>query len=108
MASAHLVFVTKHRRGVPTAEHLTYLRDLFTKICQDFDAFLVECNGEDDPVHPLAGYPPTVSITALVNSPRGALPRLSRLPRRGCYHPPIRQDQGGPEAEITMVDLWLT
>ncbi len=27
---AHLAFVTKYPRGVPTAEHTTYLREVFT------------------------------------------------------------------------------
>jgi putative transposase len=75
---AHLVFVTTYRPGVLTAEHITHLRDVFTKVCGDFGATLVEYNGEDDHVHLLAEYPPKVSITALVNSLKGVSARRVR------------------------------
>ncbi len=39
---AHLASVTKHRRGVLTAEHITHLRDAFTKACGEFNATLDE------------------------------------------------------------------
>jgi len=48
---AHLVFVTKYRRGVLTGEHLDYLRSVFADVCQDFGATLAEMDGEDDHVH---------------------------------------------------------
>jgi putative transposase len=53
----HLVFVANHRRGVLTSEHICYLNDMFGKVCGDVGAVLAECNGEDDHVHWLAGYP---------------------------------------------------
>jgi len=48
---AHLVFVTKYRRGVLTGEHLDYLRSVFADVCQDFGATLAEMDGEDDHIH---------------------------------------------------------
>jgi putative transposase len=42
-----LVFVTKHRREVLTGEHLDFLRGVFAKARADFEAYLVETNGED-------------------------------------------------------------
>jgi Transposase IS200 like len=63
--------VTTYRHDVPTAEHTTYLREVFTKACQDFGATLAECNGQDNHMHLLAGYPPKAPITALVNSLKG-------------------------------------
>jgi hypothetical protein len=48
---AHLVFVTKCRRGVLTGEHLDYLRSVCADVCQDFGATLAEMDGEDDHVH---------------------------------------------------------
>jgi REP element-mobilizing transposase RayT len=39
---------------------------------------LVECNGEDDHVHLLAGYPPKAPLTALVNSLKGVSARRLR------------------------------
>jgi putative transposase len=49
-------------------EHLDLLDDVFAKVCSDFGATLVECNGEDDHVHLLVDHPPTVAISGLVNS----------------------------------------
>jgi putative transposase len=54
---AHLAFVTKYRRGVLTADHI-YVRKVFTKACENLGAPLADCNGGDDHVHLLAGYPP--------------------------------------------------
>ena len=74
----HLVFVTKYRRGVFTGEVLAELRGIFAAVCQDFSAELVEFDGEDDHVHLLVNYPPTVSVSALVNSLKGVSSRLIR------------------------------
>ena len=74
----HLVFVTKYRRGVLTdAAHET-LREVFAKVCQDFEAVLVESNGEDDYVHLLVEYPPKVALSKLVNSLKGVSSRRLR------------------------------
>jgi putative transposase len=75
---AHLVFVTKYRRGVFKVCHLEALREAFTKICFDFDALLVEMDGEDDHVHLLVSYPPKVSLSKLVNSLKGVSSRTLR------------------------------
>jgi REP-associated tyrosine transposase len=48
------------------------------KVCSDFGATLLESNGEDDHVHPLIEYPPTVAISALVNSLKGVSSRRLR------------------------------
>jgi putative transposase len=74
----HLVFVTKYRRGVLTVAAHETLRDLFAKVCQDFEAVLVETNGEDDYVHLLVEYPPKVAISTLVNSLKGVSSRRLR------------------------------
>lgn len=74
----HLVFVTKYRHGVFTGEVLTDLRGIFAAVCQDFSAELVEFNGEDDHVHLLVNYPPTVAVSALVNSLKGVSSRMIR------------------------------
>ncbi|RQD65567.1 MAG: IS200/IS605 family transposase [Desulfonatronovibrio sp. MSAO_Bac4] len=72
----HLVFVTKYRRKVLSTEALNYLKDTFASICRDFEAVLVEMNGEDDHVHLLVNYPPKVSVSKLVNSLKGVSSRL--------------------------------
>jgi putative transposase len=57
---------------------LTDLRGIFAAVCQDFSAELVEFDGEDDHVHLLVNYPPTVSVSALVNSLKGVSSRMIR------------------------------
>lgn len=75
----HLVFVTKYRRGVFTAQILHDLRSIFTTVCSDFESQLVEFDGEDDHVHLLVNYPPKITVAALVNSLKGVSSRLIRL-----------------------------
>ncbi|HEY8331117.1 MAG TPA: IS200/IS605 family transposase [Pseudomonas sp.] len=80
MMHCHLVFITKYREGLFTAEHLESLHSIFAKVCEDFEAELVTFNGEKDHVHLLVNYPPKVSISALVNSLKGASSRrIKRL-----------------------------
>ena len=62
----HLVFMTKYRCHV------------FTKVCVDFEAELVEFDGEDDHVNLLVFYPPKVAVAKLVNSLKGVSSRLLR------------------------------
>jgi len=75
---AHLVFVTKYRRSVLTETAHETLRDIFTKVCRDFEAVLVDTNGEDDHVHLLVEYPPKVALSTLVNSLKGVSSRRLR------------------------------
>lgn len=78
MMHAHLVFVTKYRRGVFTQEILDDMRPMFASVCTDFEAELVEFDGEDDHVHLLVNYPPKVAISKLVNSLKGVSSFLIR------------------------------
>ena len=74
----HLVFVTKYRRNVLTGAAHATLRAIFTKVCQDFAAILVESHGEDDHVQLLVAYPPKVALSHLVNSLKGVSSRRLR------------------------------
>ena len=74
----HLVFVTKYRRNVFTKEVLDDLKIFFEKVCVDFEAELVEFDGEDDHVHLLVNYPPKVAVSSLVNSLKGVSSRMIR------------------------------
>ena len=78
MMHVHLVFVTKYRRGVFTKEILDDLHAIFAKVCTDFEAELVEFDGEDDHVHLLVNYPPKVAVSKLVNSLKGVSSFLIR------------------------------
>ena len=83
----HLVFVTKYRRDVFTKAILNDLQEIFASVCADFEAELVEFDGEDDHVHLLVNYPPKVAISKLVNSLKG----ISSLLIRKKNHPNIKK-----------------
>jgi putative transposase len=87
----HLVFVTKYRRSVFTKQILSELREIFQSVCKDFEAELVELEGEKDHVHLLIFYPPKVALSKLVNSLKGV---SSRLLRKKQY-PSIMQNLWG-------------
>ena len=87
---AHLVFVTKYRRNVLNKEHLDAMRPILAKVCQDFDAELVEFNGEHDHVHLLVNYPPKESLSKLVASLKGVSSRLLRQ-QFGEFHPWLKR-----------------
>ena len=77
----HLVFVTKYRRHVFDKDAIDRLRVIFSSVCSDFGATLVEMNGEDDHVHLLVEYPPKIAVASLVNSLKGVSSRLLRKQR---------------------------
>jgi putative transposase len=85
----HLVFVAKYRRKVFDKAAIDRLRQIFQGVCENFEAQLVEMDGEHDHVHLLVEYPPKVAISALVNSLKGASSRVLRNERpdiRDRYH----------------------
>ncbi|MFI9721943.1 IS200/IS605 family transposase [Streptomyces sp. NPDC052396] len=75
---AHLVFVTKCRRNVFNDEMLMRCEEIMRNVCADFDAVLIEFNGEEDHVHLLVHYPPKVALSNLVNSLKGVSSRYLR------------------------------
>lgn len=87
----HLVFVTKYRRGGFTKAILEDLRGIFASVCVDFEAKLVEFDGEDDHVPLLVEYPPKVTVSKLVNSLKG----VSSLPIRKKDYPSIQKKLRG-------------
>lgn len=74
----HLVFVTKYRRKVFDAEILDDLKLILEDVCKDFEAQLVEFDGETEHIHLLVNYPPKVAVSKLVNSLKGVSSRLIR------------------------------
>jgi len=76
-----LVFITKYRTKVFDGEAIQRLKIIFTKVCKEFEAELVEVNGEAEHVHLLINYPPKHSVSSLVNSLKGVSSRLLRLER---------------------------
>jgi len=77
----HLVFLTKYRRGVLDDDAIERLRGMFAKVCADFEAELIELEGEDGHVRLLVAYPPKVAVSHLVNSLKGVSSRLLRKER---------------------------
>ena len=82
----HLVFVAKYRRALFTQAHFKTMREVFNKICDDFESELVEFDGEADHVHLLVNYPPKVAVSKLVNSLKGVSSRRLRQ-----YHQDIHK-----------------
>jgi len=74
----HLVFVTKYRRDVFSKQILADLKVIFTDVCNDFEAELIEFEGEGDHVHLLVNYPPKLAVSKLVNGLKGVSSRLIR------------------------------
>ena len=75
---AHLVFVTKYRRTVFSADMLNTLQQIFSEVCDSFEAELTEFEGENDHVHLLVHFPPKVALSKLVNSLKGVSSRILR------------------------------
>lgn len=67
------------------------LRSIFAGECADFEAQLLEFDGQDDHVHLLVNYPPKVAVSVLVNSLKGV---SSRMIRKKSY-PSIRKKLWG-------------
>jgi REP-associated tyrosine transposase len=57
---------------------LSDLKIIFSSVLNDFNATLVEFNGEEQHVHLLVNYPQKVSISSLVNSLKGVSSGLIR------------------------------
>ncbi len=81
---AHLVFVTKYRYEVLQGYMFPTLKSLLQSVCEDFEANLVEFDGETDHIHLLVQYPPKVQLSKLVNSLKGVSSRKLKL-----HHPEV-------------------
>ena len=74
----HLVFVTKFRHKVFADRHLTRMEAIMRDVCADFEAELVEFNGDNNHVHLLVNFPPKMAVARLVNSLKGVSSRRLR------------------------------
>ncbi|TQJ92912.1 IS200/IS605 family transposase [Streptomyces sp. SLBN-31] len=80
---AHLVFVTKYRRGVFDDTMLKRCEEIMREVCAGFDVEIREFNGEADHVHLLVHYPPKVALSKLINSLKGVSSRYLRAEYTG-------------------------
>ena len=73
---AHLVFVTKYRHPVFTAQHLERLKEIMRDLCADSETELAEFSGEATTCW--SSYPHKVALSRLVNSLKGVSSRRMR------------------------------
>ena len=69
-------------------EAIEKLRQIFFKVCADFELLLAHMDGESNRLRLLVNYPPKVSVSSLVNSLKGVSSYVLRrqLPRvASCY-----------------------
>ena len=69
--NAHLVFVTKCRRGVFTKEMLDRTKEIMEETCKQMDCELLEFGGEHDHVHLMVSIHPKVAVSNLVGKLKG-------------------------------------
>jgi putative transposase len=74
----HIVFVTKYRRKVITADILKRLEDIFSHLCQNQKSELIKFSGEPDHVHLLVDFSPDVAPSRLVNTLKTISSRMIR------------------------------
>lgn len=85
----HIVLVTKYRRNILGELHHQSFKHIADTVCSDFEAELLECNGESDHVHLLVSYSPKVQLTKFINSLKAVTSRKLRnefLDLRGAYN----------------------
>lgn len=75
----HLVFTTKYRRKILTADMIKQIREALLSACEKLECELVEMNGEQDHIHLLVSYPPKLSISVIVNNLKAVSSRMVRL-----------------------------
>lgn len=63
---AHIIFVTKYRERKFTDDMLLTMEYIIGRECQKLKSCLIEFNGESDHVHMIISYPPSLSISRLV------------------------------------------
>jgi REP-associated tyrosine transposase len=76
--SIHLVLVTKYRRKCINEVILADLHSVFRKLCDRWDANLLEFNGEPDHVHLLIELNPKITPSIFVNNLKTVSSRLIR------------------------------
>ena len=76
--NAHLVFVTKYRKKVINTEILAELKSILTRLLLANGSELVEFGGEPDHVHLLISYPPTITLSKLINNLKAVSSKLIR------------------------------
>ena len=71
----HLIYVTKHRRKILTAQGLDVIQNSFDAVAKSLNCRLIEFNGEADHIHAVIEYPPKLSSSKLANAFKGTSSR---------------------------------
>jgi putative transposase len=85
--SVHLVFITKYRKGAITERVWKALRVGFQTASEKLGVKLREADHNTDHVHLVIDYPPSLSVSEIVNALKGV---SSRFARRDCM-PELRK-----------------
>ncbi len=67
----HLVWITKYRKRILKGDISLRLRELIREICKANDVVIVKGHISSDHVHLLLSYPPTISVSKLVQYLKG-------------------------------------
>ena len=65
---AHVVLVTKYRRGAISDRVREVIVEKAHEVCARHDVVLREIDGEDDHIHLLVSYPPRIALSTLVSA----------------------------------------
>ena len=65
---AHLILTTKYRKKLFTKEMLERLHEIFEDLLERWDCRVIEFNGEENHVHLLFQYHPSLELSKLVNN----------------------------------------
>ncbi len=65
---AHVVLVTKYRKGAITDRVRALLIEVTREVCARHGVTVTEADGEHDHLHLLIDYPPTVALSRLIGS----------------------------------------
>lgn len=74
----HLVFTTKYRRKVMTPIVLEEIKQSLIRTAIKIDCNPMEINGEADHIHILLSYPPSLSVSSIVNALKTVSSRMIR------------------------------
>jgi len=65
---AHLVLTTKYRKKLLTKEMLSRLHEILETLLEKWECRMIEFNGEEDHIHLLFQYHPSLELSKLVNN----------------------------------------
>lgn len=71
----HLVFISKYRKKIFTSTLLKTIESIFRSVCTQFKCDILEFNGENDHIHFILKYPPSIDLSTMVNRLKGTSSR---------------------------------